>query len=125
MALSSPILRKLRLFKNGLLLQMSKKCKHSLVSATVMVTLCAMAAPFYTLLCKEITCYLTNTEDSAMLSLCSALCSHLVLALPDFTKPFCIENNIFDTTIGGVFTQMHASIHKSIAFSRKTLTNSE
>ena len=40
MAPLSSILRKLRLFNSGLLLQMSKNCRCSLISATIMVALC-------------------------------------------------------------------------------------
>ena len=84
-----------------------------------------IAAPLYALLCKEVTLYWTDTEESAMYSLCTALCSHPVLALPDFTKPFCIESDASDTAVGGVLTQEHASVHKPIAFLSKTLTSSE
>ena len=40
----------------------------------------------------------------------------------DFTKPFCIESDAFDTAIGGVLTQEHASVHKPIAFLSKSLS---
>ena len=60
-----------------------------------------------------------------MHSQCTALCSNPVHALSDFTKPFCIESSAFDSAIGGVLTQEHASIHKPIAFLSKTLTKSE
>ena len=40
--------------------------------------------------------------------------SVLILALPDFTMPFCIESNASDTVLGGVLTQKHASVHKPI-----------
>ena len=58
-------------------------------------------------------------------SLCTALCSHPVLALPDFTKPFHIESDASNTAVGGVLTQEHASIHKPIAFPKQYLTSSE
>ena len=57
--------------------------------------------------------------------LCTAVCSHPVLALPDLTRPLCIESNAPDTAAGGVLTQQHASIHKLIAFLSNTLTNSK
>ena len=60
-----------------------------------------------------------------MHSLCTALCSHPVFALPYFTKPFRIESDVSGTTVGGVLTQEHASIHKAIAFLSSTLTSSE
>ena len=60
-----------------------------------------------------------------MCFLCTALCSHPVLALPDFTKPFQIESDASETTVGGVLTQKHASVYKPIAFLRKSLTSSE
>ena len=56
-----------------------------------------------------------------MHSLCTTLCSHPVLALFDFTKPFCIKSNASDTAVGGVVTQKHACIHKPIAFLINTL----
>ena len=60
-----------------------------------------------------------------MCYLCTAFCSHPVLALPNFTKSFHIESDTFDTAVGGVLTQEHAAVHKPIAFLRKTLTSSE
>ena len=60
-----------------------------------------------------------------MRSLCTTLCIHPVLALPDFIKLFCIESDASDTAVGGILTQDHASIHKPIAFISKTLTSSE
>ena len=84
-----------------------------------------IADPFCALLYKEFPWHWNDTEESAMLSLCTALCSHPVLALPDFTKPFRIESAASDTTVGGVLTQEHASVHKPIAFLSKTLTSSE
>ena len=66
-----------------------------------------------------------DTEESAMHSLCTSLCSHSVLALPDFTKPFYIESDASDTAVGGVLTQEHASVHKPIAFHSNILTTSE
>ena len=58
-----------------------------------------------------------------MHSLCTALCSHPVLALPDFTKPFHIESDASDTAVDGVLIQEHAFVHKPIAFFSKTLTS--
>ena len=83
-----------------------------------------IAAPLYALLFKEATWHWTDTEESAMHSLCTALCSHPVLALPDFTKPFHIESDASDTAVGGVLTQEHASVRKPIAFLSNTLTSS-
>ena len=60
-----------------------------------------------------------------MHSLCTALYSDSVVALPDFTKPFHTKSDASDTAVGGVLTQEHASVHKHIAFYSKTLTNSE
>ena len=60
-----------------------------------------------------------------MCSLCTALCSHTVLALPDFTKPFQIGSDASETAVGDVFAQQHAFFHKLIAFLSKTLSSSE
>ena len=60
-----------------------------------------------------------------MRSLFTALCSHSVLALSDFTKPFYIESDASDIAVGGVLTLEHASVHKPIAFLSKTLISSE
>ena len=60
-----------------------------------------------------------------MHSLCTSLYIHPALVLLDFTKPFQIESDAFDTAVGGVLTQEHASIHKPISFLSKTLTSSE
>ena len=57
-----------------------------------------------------------------MHSLSTALCSHPVLALPEFTKPFCIEGDAFDTAVGAVFTQEHAYVHKPTVLLSKSLT---
>ena len=74
---------------------------------------------------KEVYWHCSNAEKSSIRSLCTALCSHFVLALPDFTKPFYIESDASDNAVGSVLTQEHASIHKPIAFLSKTLTSSE
>ena len=84
-----------------------------------------IAAPIYALLCKEVTWHWTVTEESNMCSLSTELCNHPVLSLLDFTKPFCIESDASDTAIGGLLTQEHTSVHKSIAFLSKKLTSSE
>ena len=55
-----------------------------------------------------------------MPSLCTTLCSYSVLSLPDFTKSFHIESDTFDTAVGIVLTQQHASIQKPIDFFSKT-----
>ena len=60
-----------------------------------------------------------------MRSLCTTLCSHSVLALPDFTKPFHIESYASATAIGGVLIQECRSVHKTIAFLSKMLTSYE
>ena len=57
--------------------------------------------------------------------MCTAICSHPVIALPDFTKPFCIECNASDTAVGHDLTQEHVFVHKPIDFLSKTLTSSE
>ena len=67
----------------------------------------------------------TDTVESYVCSLFIALCSHVVLALPDYTKPFCSDSNASDTAIGGVLTKEHAAIHRPIAFLSKILTYSE
>ena len=84
-----------------------------------------ISAPLYVLILKELTWHWTDTEESAMRSLCAALCSHPVLALPDFTKPFHIESDTSDTNVGGVLRQMNAFIHKPIDFLSNKLSNSE
>ena len=60
-----------------------------------------------------------------MHSPCTALCSHFIVALLDFTKPFCIEIDAFNTAVGGILTQQYASIHNPIAFYSKTLSSSK
>ena len=60
-----------------------------------------------------------------MFSLCTALCSHPVLTLPNFTIPFRIESDASDTAVSSVLTREHASVHKPIALLSKTLTSSE
>ena len=60
-----------------------------------------------------------------MHSLWTVLCSHPILALLGFSKPFCIESDESGTAIGGVLTQKHASVYKPIAFFRKILTSSK
>ena len=60
-----------------------------------------------------------------MRSLCTALRSHPVLALSDFTKAFSIKSDTSDTAAGGVCKQEYASIPKHIAFLSKTLTRSK
>ena len=82
-----------------------------------------IAAPFHALFYKEVTWHWTDTKESAMCSLCTALYSHPVLALPDFTKPFCIESNASDDAVGGITTLQHASIHKPIIFLSNILTS--
>ena len=82
-------------------------------------------APFYIMLDKKVTWHWINIEEPAICSLCTALCSHPVLALLDFTKPFCIDSYALDTAAGNVLTQEHTSIHKPIALLSKILTSSE
>ena len=60
-----------------------------------------------------------------MCSLCTALCSHSVFALTDFTKPFHMESDTSDTAIGDLLTQEQKLVHKPIAFLRNILTSSE
>ena len=60
-----------------------------------------------------------------MHSMCIELCSHPVLVLPDFTKPFHIESDPSDTAVGSVLIQEHASVHKPIAFLRNRLSRSD
>ena len=58
-----------------------------------------------------------------MHSLCTKICSHPVLALPDLTKPF--HSNTFNTAVSGVLMQQHASVRKPIALLSNTITSSE
>ena len=81
--------------------------------------------PLYALLYKEAIWHWTNIVESAINSLCTALCSHPVLALLEYTKPFQIESDASDTAVSSVITQEHAYIHKHIAFLNNTSTNSE
>ena len=60
-----------------------------------------------------------------MHSLCTELCSHPVLALIDFIKPFHIESDVSETAVYSVLTREHAFIHKPIALLSKTLTSSK
>ena len=86
----------------------------------------AIAAPFYTLLCKEVTCYLTNTEDSDML-----LLVHCIMQ-PSCSCParlyqtilhweWCIWHYYRWCTYTGC---MHLFTNPLLSFS-KTLTSSE
>ena len=84
-----------------------------------------IAAPLYDLLCKEVSWHWIETEKSDMCSLCTSLYCHPVLALPDSTRPFCIESDASETAVGGVLTQEHASVQKPIAFLINTLTSSK
>ena len=107
---------------------MVKKCMYSLVSATIMVILCAILhtlLTLYTLLHKKATCHWTDTGESDMCSLCTRLCGHCGLALPDYTKPFQTEGNASDTAVGSVLTLEHISVHKTIAFLSEIFTSSE
>ena len=107
---------------------MSKICKCSLVSKLLWL-LCALfwrhSRTSYALLFKKVTWKYTDIKKSAIYSLCTGLCCHPVLAMPDFTKPFCIESDASDTAEYSVSTQKQASIHKPIAFLRKTSTSCE
>ena len=86
---------------------------------------CRHSCPLYTLLYKKVNWNQTNTEQFTMHSLCTALCSHSVLDLPDSSKPFCIESNASDTAVGSVLTQEHAFVHRPIVFLSKTLNSSK
>ena len=59
-----------------------------------------------------------------MCSLCTALCSHSVLALQDSTQPFQIQSDALDIAVGSILTQEHASVHKTIAILSKMLISS-
>ena len=82
-----------------------------------------IAASLYALLYKEATWHWTDPEQFAMHSLCNALCTHFVLALPNFTKPFQIESDAPNTAVCSVLIQEHASVCKPIAFLSKTLSS--
>ena len=58
----------------------------------------------------------------AVHSLYTTLCSHPVITLLDSTKLFYIDTNASNTAVGGVFTQEHAFVYKTIAFLSKTFT---
>ena len=64
-----------------------------------------IVAPLYALLYKEATWHLTDTEEFSMYSLCTELCKHPVFDLPDFTKQFQTEGDVFDTDIDGILTK--------------------
>ena len=85
MALSSPILRKLRQFSNVLLLPMSKNCKCSLVYVTIIVALYTILQTLLPLLKlflkKRLFFHWSNTKESAMHSLCTALYSCIMFLL--------------------------------------------
>ena len=48
-------------------------------------------------------------KPDPILSLCTELYSYPIFALPDFTKPFLIESDAANTTVGSVFTQEYVS----------------
>ena len=79
----------------------------------------------YDLFDKEVSRHFTNTEEFTIHSLCTALFSHPIFALPDFTKPLLTESYALDTTVGNVIIYKHESIHKPIAFLSKSLTSIE
>ena len=58
-----------------------------------------LAAPLHAFLRKMVTWNWTDTEESAMCSLCTALCRHPFLALLDSTKPFQIKSNTSDSAV--------------------------
>ena len=84
-----------------------------------------LAAPTYALLRKNTRWDWTNTEESAIYSPFTALCSHPALALPNFTKPFQIESDASKSAVGCVLIQGHIYVYKPTAFVSKMLTSSE
>ena len=80
-----------------------------------------LASPLYNLLKKDVKWTWTSTEEQAMRALCTALSSHPVLALPDFSIPFQVECDASDVAVGGVLTQNS----RPIAYLSKTLTSAE
>ena len=129
MALSSPILRKLRLFNSGLLPLMLKKCKCPLVSTTITVALCAILQTYLPLLMLYFAMRLLCIGITLRSLLCAPCALHyaalLFLPLLDYTKPFCIESDGFDTAVGGVLVHERASVHQPNTLCCKTLTSSE
>jgi hypothetical protein len=61
--------------------------------------------PLNDLLKKGVIFSWTSVHDQAFQSLKNALISAPVLALPDFTKPFCVETDASGSDIGAVLTQ--------------------
>jgi hypothetical protein len=64
-----------------------------------------LAKPLTTLLKKHSLFVWTADHDTAFQNLKTALCQSPVLALPNFTRPFCIETDASDLGIGAVLMQ--------------------
>lgn len=64
-----------------------------------------LAKPLTELLCKDTLFRWTPTHEQSFQELKSSLVSSPILALPDFTKTFCIETDASTTGIGAVLLQ--------------------
>ena len=78
-----------------------------------------IAAPLYALLYEEATLHWNETEETAMRSLCTALCNHPILTLPDFTKPFRIKSDASESAVGGVLTQKSCIYSQTYCLSKQ------
>jgi hypothetical protein len=64
-----------------------------------------IAKPLTTLLKKHSLFIWTSEHDEAFQALKAALCQSPVLALPNFSRPFCIETDALDLGVGAVLMQ--------------------
>lgn len=68
-----------------------------------------LTKPLTELLRKGVLYVWTWDHDTSFAAIKQALCTSPVLALPDFTKPFCIETDACKTGVGAILFARRAS----------------